>query len=77
MPQYILICNHPFIEDTDDDPDETYYEIVNRRVEHDVPVNDDDLALKWVEDHTKEEVFCLDKKGNPQPVKLVKVLKQF
>ena len=54
MPQYILVCNHPRLEDTDPEPDETYYEIIYRREEHIAPetVSDDESALKWAENHT-------------------------
>jgi hypothetical protein len=79
MPQYILVCNHPRLEDTDPEPDETYYEIIYRREEHIAPetVSDDESALKWAENHTKEEVCCRNERANPQPLKLVRVLKQW
>jgi len=78
MPQYILICNHPHVEDTDPDPDETYYEIVYSQEEHAVPADDDKMALEWAEDHAKEEVCCCrNKRANPRPLKLVKVLKHW
>jgi hypothetical protein len=83
MPQYILSCNHPHVADTDPDPDETCYEIVFRREEHIIHIiptndaNDDGSALKWVDNHTKEEVCCRHERVNPRPLRLVKILRQW
>ncbi len=77
MPQYILFCNHPHVEDTDPDPDESYYEIVYKRVEHPVPADDDESALRWAESHAKKVIRFLDKEGNPLPFRLVEVLRQW
>ncbi len=77
MPQYILVCDHPHIEDTDPDLDEVYYEIVYKQIEHIIPVNSDSAALKWAENHVKEEVHYRDERAHPKPLKLVKILKQW
>ena len=48
MPQYILFCNHPRVEDTNPEPDETYYEIIYKEEEHIIPetVSDDEIGFK-------------------------------
>ena len=75
--QYFLKCRHPDIKDTDDDPDETYLEIVFREEVHEIFAENDAKALEWVAAHEKGTVELRGRKESPKPICLTKVVKEW
>ncbi len=77
---YILRCTHPLIKDVSDDEDETYYDVVYERGEHQLPekVKNDKTAVSWVEKHIKDWTRTVrDVVSRPKDLRLVKVIKEW
>lgn len=77
MAEYILECKHPFKVDTEEDMDKEYFEIVYKQVQHEFPADNDVAAGVWVDKHAKEKVSCRKESANPEPLRLVKIVRSW